>query len=103
MTRRTRAIPLVLVKLYRFRSVCIRLCQNQPRFAFFPPQVGRIVAPTSTPATAVGGMLAYKQCSWIGRVSNDQSHLVSTPHKATAHSGKGDHRSSGSRRIFESG
>src|SRR5260370_6743031 len=38
----------------------------------------------------------------IGRVSDDQGHVVSTSHKETARTGQGDHRSLGPRGVFES-
>ena len=43
------------------------MCPWTPKSAFFLPQVGPIVAPTSTPATAIRGKLDRKQRLQIGR------------------------------------
>src|SRR5215831_886587 len=90
---------LTRISSVQFVSNCV---ENSNFLPFFCRNWAGLSHPLRSQPPSPAASWAYKQL-WIGRVTDDQSHLVSTSYKATPRTGKGDHRPPGSRGVFENG
>jgi len=99
--RQIRAFAAVSVNFVSVSVVTYQIVTEAAAICLFFAVGGLECRTHFDPATAPRQAGPHRQYLQIGRVSDDQSHLVSTPHEKTARTGKGDNRSLGPRRVCE--